>query len=503
MVLYQFLNHWIDRMAANGRLLALIVFLPALLLRLLAAWFNLGYFAVDDYTVLANSIPVQLISSLHSGEGGLNLRQLVAVEEIRSPLPQAMVYGVAWLAYQLGGVDPIDQVRAVFLTMAFISLLSIYCGWRILANMGRLHQAVIAALLLAFHYFQPFISTRSMIENMAAPFVMLSLLYAQNYWNRGDRRALAISVVWLALAAMLRFQAGVLALCYPALIFLRSDWRAIWALAIGGLAGLILTGVPDLLISGQFHGTIVKYIDYNLKYASKHGVSPFFAYIPVLVAIFLPPAFISRYRGFGWIEQYRPLLPAVLFAVVFFAAHSAVPHKEDRFLIPVLPVFLMLMAPMAQFLLRAGGRLILLLWFSAANLILLAMLIFFTFQSNIIDLVRYLNDPRIERLTVFEDTLTYYPYIYGQRGGLAGFRIVARYMPPPELSADCNEVMVVRADFADEAKVQLAGLSEVARFKASPLEHLTVLLNPTGGGRRSPMLVFAPPACAERLAPQR
>ncbi|MBX7057157.1 MAG: hypothetical protein K1X75_03755 [Leptospirales bacterium] len=497
--MYDALRRLLAWLAGNPRGLLLGILLPALVLRLLAAILNLGYFAVDDYTVLSNAIPVQLSVALHSQHGQLNLGGLAGVEDIRNPLPQMLVFGVAWLAHQFGAENALNQVRAVFAAMGLISMISIVCGWRILAIAGRMQQAAVAGLLLGFHWLQPFFSTRSMIENMAAPFIMLALLQLSQYWIAGRRRSLFYSMIWLALAAMLRFQAGILILCYPLLLYQRKDWKGFGVAALGGIVGLIVSGLPDWFVSGQFHGSVIKYIDFNLKHASQHGVSPFYAYLPVAIVICLPPAFLSRYRGFGWRDQYRPLLPAALFAAVFFVSHSIVPHKEDRFLAPVLPVFLLLLAPMAAFLLEQGRRPLMLLWFLSANVVLLLMLALFTFQNNVIGLVRYMENPRIQRLLVFEDSLTYYPYVYGQRPGLKAFGIVTHFQPAPQLSPSCDEVLVVRGDYAQSAALQLNGLSKVAEFRASPLEQITVFLNPSGGGRRSPMLVYSSSACADQL----
>lgn len=495
MPLYARLNAFIDTLAASPKQLLLWVFLPAFALRLFTALFNIGYFAVDDYNLLANAIPVQLKLSLTTSFGAL-----ITVDPIRSPAPQALIYVPARIAYELGGVDPLVQVRAVFVVMGLLSMVSLYFGYRLFRELGRPREGVIAAILIGFHFFMPFFSTRSMIEGMAAPFVLMALFYLVRYHRTGSLSAIALSMILLSVAAMLRFQAGVLAVIYPVFIYMRRDWKALWLTGVAGVAGLILTGLPDLIYRGVFHGGLIEYIDYNIKYSSNHGVSTPLTYVAVLIGAILPPAFISRYRGFAWRENFGALTPVWLGLAVFFVSHALVPHKEERFMVPILPAFLALLAPLAAFLLQRGGRLPVVLFYFIVNVVVTIMLALFTFQNNIIGLVRYLEaHPNVNKVVVFEHMITHFPYAYARRkSGVESFRVSSRYTPPLELSKDCGEILIIRKDYIEHAGLQLAGLSQVAAFRASPLEQVSVALNPSDRRRQS-YHIFAPPDCAPLL----
>ena len=396
------LNRIIDWLAASPVRALLWIVVPALLWRLLTALWNIGYFAVDDYTLLSNSIPVQISEKLNSSLGAL-----VTISDFRSPLPQALVHAVASLVYDFGGEHPLSQVRGVFVVMALLSLISMYFAWKLFALMGRPRQAVLALLLVSFHFLMPYLSTRSMIENMAAPFITASVYYLCVYYARDDRRALFVSVLILSFAALLRFQAGVLVLAYLPLFYWKRSWNDFFWFCGAGVLGLILTGLPDVLIKGVFHDSLIRYIVFNLNHASDFGTSPPWTYIGPTLAMLLPPAFFSRYKGFAWREQFGPLAPALIALVIFFISHSLIPHKEERFLVPMFPVALACLAPLADWLLRQPGRRWVLIYFAVLNTILLLGLTFFTFQHNIIGLVLLMErQPQIVRVKIFAYSLT-------------------------------------------------------------------------------------------------
>ncbi len=496
------LNKLVDRIAAASTGTILLIFAAALLLRILTAIFNVGYFAVDDYNLLGNAIPVQTATAVTE-----SVTNLVNISYIRSPLPQALVYYTALFAHDhFGAVDPVDQARAVFCVMGVLSLASLYFGWRFFLLLGRGREAAIALLLIGFHAAMPFLSTRSMIENMAAPFIIASLYYFTRYYvnrERSEHLSLAVSVLLLALGSLLRFQTGVLLFAYAPFVYLRKN-KADYAWFIGaGLVSFVVSGLPDLAMRGMFHGSLRNYIDYNLQYSSEFGTSPPWAYIPTLIIFLIPPAFISRYKGFAWKEQFRPLYPLLLSLAVFFVVHSAIPHKEDRFMFPILPALFVAVAPLANFLLQQPGRLGFRIYFVVVNVAVMIGLTFFTFQNNMIGLVRYMEAHRdIQRIVIFEGSMTYYPYSYSTRGPLQGMpRIVAAWQPPVELAEDCTEVLLIRQNYLESAQLHLANLKEVAEFHASPFERLVVWINPGGNQRRGAMYVYLPKHCPVSDAP--
>jgi phosphatidylinositol glycan class B len=155
----------------------------------------------------------------------------------------------------------------------------------------------------------------------------------------------------LGVAVMLRLQIGLY--CAGAVLILaaRRQWRAlgwgvlglgVWALLFGLLDRLTWNAVPGALWGGWFHSAVV-YLRFNLVEgkAAGWGTAPFAFYArhlwtsaPWLTASLGVLALLAGWRARG------------LFAIAaaFFVLHGLIPHKELRFLLPVLPLFCALAA---------------------------------------------------------------------------------------------------------------------------------------------------------------
>jgi hypothetical protein len=495
--------HRVDSETRIG-IVAATILTFALLFRLAAAYSNYGFLALDDYYLLSTSVPAQVAQDAY---------QQVDRAQIRSPIPILFVHSVASFAYRMGLSDPVDQIRTVYILLGIFSLISIYYAYLIFQFLGFSRTALIAASLLSFHFLFPYISTRALLESMSAPFLMASLYFLIRYQSAGERLHLILSIVWLGAASLFRFQAGVVAVSIPVIVYLRhrapgEPFRSTilrsladqGVVVFSGIAVLILTGLPDLWLRGEFHASLLEYMKYNVAHSSSYGVRPFWSYLPTLLGVSLAPLYISRYRDFDWRSTYRPLLPALLYLMIFFMAHSAVPHKEERFLIPILPILLILLAPLTEYLLferRASLRMSLLL---CANLLLLPFVTVSLSQANTIGLVRYFNaHHEATRLIVFENSLEHLPISYAVRPGV-DILIIHRDQDAGQLTAgmSCGDIMAVRKDMISMARPITRKLEETIRFDPGILEKILIAASPRSNTRRDTILAFRPAGCEEQ-----
>ena len=126
--------------------------------------------------------------------------------------------------------------------------------------------------------------------------------------------------------------------------------KALLAMGAGSLAAGLLAGVLDWATMGRFAGTILNQLARGEAISRTYGVSPFAEYfykIPdllgwsTLVAL-LPLALLAGYSRPN--ARARELFTATAPGVfLFLAVHMAIPHKEIRFLLPLVPAFFLAM----------------------------------------------------------------------------------------------------------------------------------------------------------------
>jgi hypothetical protein len=351
------------------------------------------------------------------------------------------------------------------------------------------------ALFLGFYFFTPFIFTRPMIESLAAPWVLLCAAAAVAYFRDGSGRWLVLAVAGASVAAMMRPQAGVVLVALPIVIAMRRRWRDFAILGVAATGCFIATGLIDQAIVGGFHQSLREYFRFNLANSSSFGVAPWYRYLPLLLGLTLPPVFLSRYRGLDVRASYGPLAPIWLMLGIFLVAHSAVPHKEERFLIPALPLVLALLTPLAVHLLHAPGQRWRVGLFAVLNGAGLVLLTTSPLQRNVLQFAQWLDDnPRITSVVLAQfDVLLPTAYIAHPIVRKRGAAPLDSALAAPE---NCAGIIASLA--ATEPAVRLAESGRyraVARFNPGLLEALVVWVNPRHNKRRGPIIAYSPINC--------
>lgn len=445
---------------------------------LVTAVVNIGIVAIDDYfELMAKVIP----ASAHTAQ------EVITATGIRNPIPVLLHLRIVTLASSLGISHPYNQMRFDQALLALISFLTIWSAgvscFRPYAEAERGRHQLVFTGLLGFYFAAPFFLTRPMFEALAAPFLLLGAALACRYWNTANRFALVLATFVFAAAAMLRPQAGVVVLVLPLCAAIRRHWMDLFVFAVAGALAFVVTGWVDAVIRGGFHASLRAYLDFNIKHSSSFGVYPWYNYLLLLVGATLPPVFLARYRGLPWADRYGPLLPAVGVFATFVIAHSLVPHKEERFMIPMLPLLLLLLTPLATWLLEHGPRWRVVL-FTGLNAVLLPLMVLFPPQRTGMSLTRYLDShPEIQRVTLAD------PSIFVASAFVTHPLAVAS--SPPTAAPACGEAVASLA--LGQVGKELAaapGYVRTVRFEPGPLERLVVAVNPRHNSRRGPVDLY-------------
>jgi GPI mannosyltransferase 3 len=240
---------------------------------------------------------------------------------------------------ELFGSPPDAGLGGVSALICIVSLAPVICGFLWGRNVAGFSGAVITGLLNAVWFELVYFYTHPLSESFAGAALVTGLYLVYPGRNVWSERQMFIGAAMLGLAAVVRPQlvpAVAVAVVVVGGIRLRSHYPAL----LGGLAlPIVLSGLLDWITWGwPFHATVM-YVYYQSKVASAAGVNPFYSYIGwEWVSWGLFGVVIVLCGLYGAVRL--PLLFWV--AVTIFVVHSAVSHKEYRYISPALPLIMTL-----------------------------------------------------------------------------------------------------------------------------------------------------------------
>ncbi|MEE8410349.1 MAG: hypothetical protein V3T05_12135 [Myxococcota bacterium] len=277
---------------------------------------------------------------------------------IRSHLIPRAVWLLIRSAQGLGITEPESVLRVIYVVAGAYALLLIP-GVNLAARRLLDERAArLATWLAAIHFAMPYTGTRLLIEAMAMPPLAFGL-WAATYPT--FRRQLVAGLL-VGLACWFRFQTGLAATGLVAAVawtaFREGRWRCVaervGGLVAGGTLAVLIQGTFDLATTGDFLGPVIRNIVANMDPPAGLSRSTPAAYLGFWLLLTVPPATLVVVPAMVRAARRLPLVtwPFVVFVIV----HSAIPHKEERFMLPVMPLFLILLAAVPSALTDAKGR---------------------------------------------------------------------------------------------------------------------------------------------------
>jgi hypothetical protein len=350
--------------------------------RVFAAIFSQGYYAHDDHFLM--------IEAAQSWVDGYDYNYWLPWNQAGVPTPTGhmMVYpGIHFLFFSLckwvGFTDIDGKMIAVRLLHALLSLVTVRVGYKIAKHLAGDAIAWRAGLFLALFFFMPFLSVRNLVEVVSMPLLMLSawwLLRATTASRpapapappsrlRRDLRPaspaeapragaalaspaeaprvgaapylLLLAGLFAGLAINIRFQT----LFFPAgaglALLLQRNVKGALLFGFGVVLPVtVLQGGIDLMVWGRPFAEMTQYVFYNLDNPTNTGITvPWYNYVLILSLLFVPP--LSLAVMFGFLRKPRPFA-LWLALVMFLLFHSLFPNKQERFVLPVVPLFFVL-----------------------------------------------------------------------------------------------------------------------------------------------------------------
>lgn len=317
------------------RTLTIIALVP----RLIAAIFSQGYFAHDDHFLI--------IEAAASWVDGFDYNYWLPWNQGANPTPSGHSFFYVGLHYMLFSAlkflhitDPKTLMVVVRLLHAIWSLVVVRVGYRIALRLSDPTIAWRAGLWLSLFYFMPFLAVRNLVEVVCIPFLMLGVWRLVRNAKGPEINDALIAGVWIGMAMNVRFQTIFFAAGPGLALLLQRRWVPAITYGLGlAVPLLIIQGGIDMVLWKRPFAEITQYVMYNLANTTTYGVQPWYNYLLLLAGIFVPP--VSLAVLFGFFRRVKPLviwLPVFL----FLAIHSYFPNKQERFMLPIVPLFFVL-----------------------------------------------------------------------------------------------------------------------------------------------------------------
>lgn len=450
---------------------------------------NDGFMALDEYFVgITRYIPAQKSS----------VQTLVAPDDVKSPLQILPMHGVAQLANQLGVESPYWQYRSVIFVLGLLNFAILIYAFLRLAETLRfdVRRQNFLLLMLTFYFAAPFALTRPMFESIAAPWLALAAVWAIRYDLNGRTKDLLWGVVWASMAFVLRQQLGFCALIFIILPLVKKNWKQLFLASALGLVLLILAGIPDYFLRGQFHYSLLNLTLYNYQHGAEYGNKPITFYPILIFVICLTPFFFKKYPDGFLKKNFKTYRSTWWIVFLFVVLHSLFPQKWERFVISLIPALIFIAEPflfhLQENFKKHKARLISLY---GINGILFFVASFFPPQKNLIEMSRYLDRhgeiKKIYRINETPGWITDAFILDKQYGFVEANPEILRTVD----WTDCSQALLLGA-FDLSGYVDLTRqLKRRAQFNVNLIEQLAYKTNPKNNQRRVQLNLFS--GCAE------
>ncbi len=316
------------------------ILIVALVLRLLAAFFSEGYGMQDDHFLV-----IEASSSWADGYDYNNWLPWNQLDK-EKPMPEGHSFTYVGLNYvffycckALGITDPKVLMLLNRLIHALLSMLVVYFGIKITNKISSRKNAVTVGWLLAALSVMPFLSVRNLVEMAAIPFLIWGVwLLVKEETNKHFLYAGLL----IGFAVSLRYQIAIFGIGIGLYYLFNKKIKALIFFGLGGIIVFSLTqGIVDYFIWGRPFAEFLAYTGYNAvqgtQYMPNHN---YFMYVWVLMGVFLFP--FGLLMGIGFVRSAKSQFLIFLPTLLFLLFHTLYPNRQERFILSILPFFVIL-----------------------------------------------------------------------------------------------------------------------------------------------------------------
>jgi len=326
--------------------------LLALCVRLIAVFFAKGYMMHDDHFLTVEP------SSSWAADKNFNDWIPTEANGRTSPEPISFFYlGILFSLFKiyqfLGLENPETQMFLMRLLHASYSLLTVYFAYRITLKLDNKESALRVGLLIALIGIMPNFSVRNLVEFVCMPPLLGGTFILINNFKKKQITSekiffteiiklgpLLFAAFIMGLAVGVRFQTGLFVAMTGLVILIRTNFVNAFLFGIVSFGAFFLTQIDDVLFwGGKPFQHLQGYFAYNSEHAGAYPGSPF-SYLSFLGYFILPPVSLMLFAGF--LKSWKQILIISIPVTAFVLFHVFYPNRQERFILPALPFFVIL-----------------------------------------------------------------------------------------------------------------------------------------------------------------
>ncbi len=315
----------------------------AALPRIWAAFADQGQFWPDEV--------FQTLEQAHRLAFGYGLIPWEFSDGARSWLFPGALAAVLKVAAWLGARSGLTLVIVAKLGMVALNLVGIGAAMRLAERLGGNRDEhrvapngtvalILTGLLCATYPPLVVFGARCMTETASATLLVLAALWSL---PGTEPQKVARAGVLAGLAIFLRYQNGLFAAgLLVSLLLVRRNWRSVIYYSATASAVGVAGGLLDFVTWGQPFHSFVRYVQFNFieGRAAGWGTAPADYYVQTFASsVGLPLGIVLLV---GLVLSLRRALALGLILFLYVVIHSSVPHKEFRFMLPIMPLGLAL-----------------------------------------------------------------------------------------------------------------------------------------------------------------
>ncbi|KPK29049.1 MAG: hypothetical protein AMJ61_00190 [Desulfobacterales bacterium SG8_35_2] len=312
----------------------IVILILAAAFRLIAAIFSKGYGMSDDHFLV-----IEIAQNwVDKGPGQWFDRD--------EPHGHSMVYPfLHYLLFLLlkgsDVTDPQTKMLVVRIIHAIYSLSIVWFGYsitRILSNKKTANQV---GLMLALFWILPIMSVRNLIEYICIPPLLAGFYLALKAESTAKKSYWIFSGLLFGLAFVFRYQVAIMIVGVGFVLIFQKKWRELIALSFAlAIAIFGIQGIFDWIAWGYPFAALKYYIINNIQGRLSFTTGPWYRYTLLILGVFIPPT--SLLLAWGFIRSWKKFSVLWVPTILFLFFHSYFPNKQERFILPILPLFLIL-----------------------------------------------------------------------------------------------------------------------------------------------------------------
>ena len=297
-----------------------------------AAFFGVGYFNADEHYQI-----IEFADYL----SGKNLPESLPwefQEKIRPTLQPVITYFIFKICDFLSIVDPYSKAFVLRLITVFFSVTTIYYFSKTCIKYFKLKYVKVFLFLSYFLWFLPLVNVRFSSEVWSGLFFLWAIILVLNIKTL-HKHYLLLGFL-LGFSFLFRYQIGfaISGLFFWLYFVKKENFKKIFIFFLSITSIVILGFLIDSWFYNDWVFTPYHYFRVNIleSKASEFGVSPWYYYFLFISFFsFVPIGLILLFSSFHffWMKPKNVITWAI---IPFLLGHMLVPHKELRFLFPIL-----------------------------------------------------------------------------------------------------------------------------------------------------------------------